>query len=74
MILDELKEIFTQVMPQCDASKVTPESILTSDLGVDSLNMMLLAITVEDHYGIRFDADAKLVTVQDIVDYVEAHK
>ena len=41
--------------------------------GVDSLNMMLLAITVEDEFKIRFNSDAKLETVKDIVDYVEAN-
>ena len=35
--------------------------------------MMLLAITVEDEFKIRFSSDAKLETVKDIVDYVEAN-
>ena len=48
------------------------DSVLATDLGVDSLNMMLLAITVEDEFKIRFNSDAKLETVKDIVDYVEA--
>ena len=74
MIIDELKEIFKNTMPQCNLSKVVPEAKLTSDLGVDSLNMLLLAIAVEDHYNIRFDPEAKLETVKDIVDYVESHK
>ena len=32
-----------------------------------------LAITVEDEFKIRFSSDAKLETVKDIVDYVEAN-
>ena len=35
--------------------------------------MILLAITVEDEFKIRFNSDAKLETVKDIVDYVEAN-
>lgn len=73
MVFEKLKEIFTKVMPQTDASKITLDSSLTGDLGVDSLNMMLLAITVEDEFKIQFDSEAKLSTVKDIVDYVEAH-
>lgn len=74
MTFDILKEIFTSVMPQMDASKVTMDSVLTSDLGVDSLNMLLLSISVEERFGIKFDMNAKLDTVRDIVEYVDAHK
>ena len=73
MVFEKLKEIFGRVMPQCDPSTITMDSVLTTDLGVDSLNMMLLAITVEDEFKIRFSSDAKLETVKDIVDYVEAN-
>lgn len=73
MIFDKLVEIFTQVMPATDPKKITMDSVLTTDLGVDSLNMMLLAITVEDEFKIRFDNNAKLETVKDIVAYVESH-
>ena len=72
MVFEKLKDIFARVMPQCDPSTITMDSVLTTDLGVDSLNMMLLAITVEDEFKIRFSSDAKLETVKDIVDYVEA--
>lgn len=71
MTFNKLVEIFQRVMPQTDASKITPESSLTSDLGIDSLNMMLLAITVEDEFKIRFSSDAKLEKVADIVAYVD---
>ena len=73
MVFEKLKEIFGRVMPQCDPSTITMDSVLTTDLGVDSLNMMLLAINVEDEFKIRFSSDAKLETVKDIVDYVEAN-
>lgn len=74
MIYDQLLDIFKRVMPQMDVAKVSMESKLATDLGVDSLNLMLLAITVEDEFKMRFDADAKFDTVSDIVKYVEEHK
>lgn len=74
MIFDQLVEIFQSVMPQTNPEKIKPESVLTTDLGVDSLNMMLLAITVEDKFGIKFESGAKLDTVADIVEYIEKCK
>lgn len=71
MIFEKLVNIFERIMPQVNTSEIKMESILTSDLGVDSLNMLLLAISVEEEFGIRFEQDAKLETVKDICDYVE---
>ena len=73
MVFEKLKEIFGRVMPLCYPATIKMDSVLATDLGVDSLNMMLLAITVEDEFKIRFNSDAKLETVKDIVDYVEAN-
>lgn len=73
MVYDKLLEIFTRVMPQVDVSRISRDSVLTTDIGVDSLNLMLLAITVEDEFGIQFDAAKELKTVGDICDFVESH-
>lgn len=73
MIYEKLLEIIERVMPQTDTSKITMDSTLTGDLGVDSLNMMLLAITVEDEFNFRFETTSGLNTVKDICDYVEKH-
>lgn len=71
MIFEKLVNIFERIMPQVNTNEIKMESILTSDLGVDSLNMLILAISVEEEFGIRFEQDAKLETVKDICDYVE---
>lgn len=71
MIFDKLLEIFQRIMPQMDVSKVTMDSSLVADLGVDSLNMMLLAMTVEEEFGIEFDSAESLNTVEDICSFVE---
>lgn len=71
MIFDRLKEIFGRVMPQIDETNITMDSVLTSDLGVDSLNMMLLAISVEEEFDIQFESASNLNTVRDICEYVE---
>lgn len=74
MIFEKLKEIFERIMPQVDSAKIAMDSVLTSDLGVDSLNMMLLAISVEDEFGIQFESAENLNTVKDICDYVQTKK
>ena len=73
MIFDKLIEILKRIMPQVDTSKITKESVLTTDVGIDSLNHMLLAITVEDEFNIHFDSTNELKTVGDICNFVETH-
>lgn len=70
MIFDKLVEIFERVMPQVNTADITMDSVLSTDLGVDSLNMMLLAISVEDAFNINFESSVRLETVKDICDYV----
>ncbi|MBQ1223995.1 MAG: acyl carrier protein, partial [Oscillospiraceae bacterium] len=48
-----------------------PETKLVEDLGLDSLNMMLLAVSVEDEFGFRFDDMPVFETVGDISLYIE---
>lgn len=69
--LEKLIEILKNAMPDKDISGVTRESKLLENLGLDSLNMMLLAIVVEDAFQIRFEAGFHPVTVGDLCDYVE---
>ena len=71
MIFEKLKKIFERVMPQVDTADIKPETVLTSDIGVDSLNMLLLAVSVEEEFDIKFEPSAKIDTVKDICDYVE---
>ncbi len=73
MIFDKLIEILKRIMPQVDTSKITKDSVLTTDVGIDSLNLMLLAITVEDEFNIHFDSTNELKTVGDICNFVEIH-
>ena len=71
MIFEKLVSIFERVMPQVNTKDIVMESKLAEDIGVDSLNMLLLAITVEEEFDIRFEQDVKFETVKDICDYVE---
>lgn len=74
MIFDKLIAILQRVKPNVDISTVTMDSRLITDLGIDSLSMMLLAISVEDEFEIEFGDDANFNTVKELCDYIEAKK
>lgn len=71
IIIDVLAKQFKK-----DRYQILPTAKLTDDLGADSLDVMELLMTMEQDYGITVsDEDIiRFTTVQDIVDYVEAHK
>lgn len=72
MIFDKLIAILQRVKPNVDISTVTMDSRLITDLGIDSLSMMLLAISVEDEFGIEFGDNTNFTTVQELCDYIES--
>ena len=45
MVFDKLLEIFSNVIPEVDTSEITKDSTLFEDLGLNSLTMMLLAVS-----------------------------
>lgn len=69
-LLGELKDLLLEVIPDIDLSEMTTASDLKNDLGLDSLNMVMLAVAIENRYGFRFDAAPKMDTVGDLVAYV----
>lgn len=55
-------------------SEVKPEARLKEDLKADSASIMMLVMDVESEFGIEVEDDAieKVVTVADMVKYIEA--
>ena len=74
-MIEEIKEVIVETL-SCDESIVTLEASLTDDLGADSLDAVELGMAIEDALGVAIaDEDLpNIKTVQDLVDYVEAHK
>ena len=58
-----------------EESQVTPEASFTADLGADSLDTVELVMAFEEEFGCEIpDEEAeKIQTVQDAVNYIEAH-
>ncbi len=55
---------------------IGPESRLVEDLAIDSLDLVSLVLSVQDHFDVVFDEDAvpNLCRVADIVEYLEARR
>lgn len=61
---------------EIDADKILPESDLAKDLEADSLDKVGIIMDIEQTFDIEIGDEElpKVVTVQDIVDYVQQAK
>ena len=73
MILEKVKTIIADTL-NCEESEITLTSNITEDFGADSLEMVELAMALEDAFGIAIAEEeyASLRTVEDIVDFIES--
>lgn len=71
-IQEKLTQILTECLPDLDADRVRPESVISRDLGVDSMNFILIICRTESVFGIRIPEDSwqQIRTVQDAVDKI----
>ena len=69
-ILSELKEILKLIKPSMDLTKVTEESQLVRDVGLDSLTILLLSLAIENKFGFKFDGNPKFTTVGEVIDFI----
>lgn len=73
-IIEKLKEILSKIKPSLTPDKVTEDSRLVEDMGIDSLTMLLLSLAAENEFGIKFEAKEPFVTVREVVDYIKNAK
>ena len=73
-MFEKVRDIMVDTL-SCDADKVTMEAVLTEDLDADSLDAVELNMAIEDELGIAIPDEelARMKTVGDIVNYLEAH-
>lgn len=59
-----------------DAAELVPEANLLDDLGADSLDVVELAMALEEEFGLEVpDEDLENIrTVKDIIDYIQVNK
>lgn len=70
-ILKELKVMLNKVLPAVNTDNVTMESDLRTDLEIDSFNMILLAVSIEDQFGIELDDTFVPKSVGDVCAYIQ---
>ncbi|BAZ82588.1 MAG: acyl carrier protein [Sphaerospermopsis kisseleviana] len=58
---------------EVDEEKVVPNASFTDDLGADSLDIVELVMAFEEEFDIEIPDEAaeKILTVQEVVDYIE---
>ncbi|MCD6232326.1 acyl carrier protein [Candidatus Aerophobetes bacterium] len=73
-ILKKVKEITSEQLG-VDESQITPEAKFVDDLGADSLDTVELIMALEEEFNLEIsDEEAeKLVTVEEVVNYIDTH-
>ena len=72
MVFEKIKKIISEQL-EVDQSIVSEGSSITGELGADSLDLVDLAMSIEDEFDIELSDDAleKIKTVGDLVAYIE---
>ncbi|QDW75203.1 acyl carrier protein [Lachnospiraceae bacterium KGMB03038] len=74
-MLEKIKELAAENLG-VDAESITEESSFKEDLGADSLDLFELVMALEDEFGIEIPTDdlEQIVTVGDVINYINEHK
>ncbi|MBO4293005.1 MAG: acyl carrier protein [Clostridia bacterium] len=74
-IFDKLKEIIVNQLG-VDDEQVKLKSTFVDDLSADSLDIVELVMNIEEEFDLEIPDEAaeKIVTVEDVVKYIEEHK
>lgn len=74
-MFEEIKSIIADNLG-VDEDSITMESSFKEDLNADSLDLFEMVMALEENYGVEIPSEdlEKLLTVSDVVNYVESHK
>lgn len=75
MSFEKVKEIIAETV-NCEAGDISLTSNLKEDLGMDSLDAMEVSMALEEAFGLTIEEEAleTFVTVENIVNYIDANK
>ena len=68
---DRIKDLFKVVTPEIETADLSRSSLLKTDLGMDSLEIEMLLIVIEDEFNLSADDNIHFSTIGDICDYIE---
>ena len=72
-IYAKLQEILKTVKPKLDPARISMDAALTTDLGIDSLSMLLLSLAAEEKFQMHVpDGAPAPTTVGEVCDAVLA--
>ena len=73
-VYERVKEVLTEQLG-IDEADITEEASFQEDLDADSLDLVELIMSLEEEFGVKIsDEDAaKILTVQDAMDYLQEH-
>ena len=73
-MLEKMREIIAEQL-NCDGETIGLDTSFKDDLGADSLDLFELVMTLEDEYSVEIPSEEleKLLTVQDVCDYLKNH-
>ena len=72
-MFERVKEIIEEQL-NLDGVEITEESRFKEDLEADSLDLFELVMALEDEYGVEIPSEdpEKILTVQDVINYLES--
>ena len=75
-MLEKVQAIMAKQLRIADPSTIKPESLISKDLGADSLDILQLLMKIEDEYGIVIPDEtlAGFKTVGDVVSFLEENE
>lgn len=73
MIYEKIKKIIADNL-EIDEDSITMDSVVTDDLGADSLDVVDLVMSIEEEFDLEFPDEEveNIKTVGDIVKYIES--
>ncbi len=74
-MLERIKEIVSENLG-VDSAQITEGSSFKDDLGADSLDLFEMVMALEDEYEIEIPTEdlEQIVTVGDVINYINEHK
>ncbi|MBD2690464.1 acyl carrier protein [Anabaena catenula] len=73
-IFDKVKKVVIEQL-DVESEKVVPDANFVNDLGADSLDIVELVMALEEEFELEIPDEAaeKILTVQEVVDYINSN-
>ncbi|MDD2956959.1 MAG: acyl carrier protein [Lachnospiraceae bacterium] len=74
-MLEKMKDLLVE-STGVEADKITLEASFKDDLGIDSLDMFELVMALEEEFNLEIPTEdlEGMLTVGDVISYIEAHQ